>query len=63
MKDQTRVCRVCRKKFNIQIHTRTTESNEGILFRYGPRVSVWFCNDCWKEIIKYYLKWKKNKSI
>lgn len=62
MKNQKRVCRVCRKKIDITVkHDGIIDSKEGVLFKYGLKNGAWFCNECWDKIIKHYKKWKKNK--
>lgn len=69
-KTEKRECEICEKEFEV-IHETigrfgrrkgngciNTYSNEGVPFPYH-RYNVWFCNDCWKEIIKHMDVMKK----
>ena len=71
MKEKIRNCRICGKemliKTNVNVGCRSkgemtcfTYSDEGVYFvdSDNGRGGVWFCNDCWHEIINNYQKWK-----
>jgi len=55
MKTETRKCRVCRRLMSVypvRMMKGTSlgsrfESDDGVCFKYG-----WFCNDCWKLILR-----------
>ena len=51
-----RKCRICGETIHINWETfcnnKIVNSSEGIYFWFD-KGKCWFCNDCWKEILKY----------
>lgn len=58
-----RDCRICEREITVKNERigrfkpmSINTSDEGVFFEYGKgikqRTGVWFCNDCWKELLK-----------